>query len=137
MRHLTVLLLCRWRDLNPHGRYAHMNLNHARMPIPPHLQMLHLACLYIVSNILKNVKIFLEFNCLNLITFYFYHILFQQSFSIVLTPYFHCAAMIERIGSIQETLRSIQIKSERAAAAFSSRYFDGAEPNSSLNRLVK
>lgn len=26
---------CGWRDLNSHGLIAHMDLNHARLPIPP------------------------------------------------------------------------------------------------------
>ena len=31
----SLLSSCTWRDLNPHPSNMDMNLNHARMPIPP------------------------------------------------------------------------------------------------------
>ena len=52
---------CRWRDLNPHPPNVDMNLNHARMPIPPHLLRCSFERLLIITPEQGNVKKFFQF----------------------------------------------------------------------------
>ena len=57
---------CTWRDLNPHPSNMDMNLNHARMPIPPqvpdpvplsqHFIMIIQIAVSVKRKIIKDIK---------------------------------------------------------------------------------